>query len=113
MVPALTDGKILAGTDSVYASAVINKPNGEVIIKMVNISSQPVSRTVNISGASSQQKQATLTSVASTQPLAYNTLDKQEIIAPSEKKIDINKDGTVVELQPMSVNVLVVPCKWQ
>ena len=113
VVPALTDGKILAGTDSVYASAVINKPNGEVIIKMVNISSQPVSRTVNISGASSQQKQATLTSVASTQPLAYNTLDKQEIIAPSEKKIDINKDGTVVELQPMSVNVLVVPCKWQ
>lgn len=113
VVPALADGKALTGGDSVYASAVINKPTGEVIIKMVNISSAHVSYKVNINGTHPNQKQATMTVLASDQPLAYNTLEKQENIFPVQKKVDVKKDGATVELEPMSLNVLVVPCNWQ
>jgi alpha-N-arabinofuranosidase len=112
VVPALTDGKALAGSDSVFASAVVDKPRGEVIIKMVNISSLPVTYKVNIGGAKMNQKQAKLTVLASNEPLVYNTLDKQDNVSPVEKPVDIRKDAGMVVLSPMSVNVLVVPCNW-
>jgi alpha-L-arabinofuranosidase len=111
VVPALTDGKALTGSDSIYASAVVNKTTGEVIVKMVNISSVPVSYKVNINGAQANQKQATMTVLKSNQPLAYNTVEKQENIFPTQEKVNVKKDEATVVLQPMSVNVMVVPCK--
>jgi alpha-L-arabinofuranosidase len=111
VVPALTDGKALTGSDSIYASAVVNKTTGEVIVKMVNISSVPVSYKVNINGAQANQKQVTMTVLKSNQPLAYNTVEKQENIFPTQEKVNVKKDEATVVLQPMSVNVMVVPCK--
>jgi alpha-L-arabinofuranosidase len=71
----------------------------------------PVSYKVNFNGAQANQKQATMTVLKSNQPLAYNTVEKQENIFPTQEKVNVKKDEATVVLQPMSVNVMVVPCK--
>ena len=50
VVPALSNGKPLAGQDSLYASAVIDKKTNEVIVKIVNGSTTDRSTNLVIEG---------------------------------------------------------------
>ena len=64
----------------------MDKSKGEVIIKLVNASSEPVSYNLVISGrqvtgAGSMQV------ISSTQPYAYNSLDQQKVIYPKKIRL--------------------------
>jgi alpha-N-arabinofuranosidase len=106
VVPALQNGNVLNGKDSVYASAVISKRDGEVIIKIVNSASTASTYSVDISGVKSMRQDATMLVLTSPEAMAFNTLEKQQLIYPVENKIKINGNKLQVDLKPMSMNVI-------
>jgi alpha-L-arabinofuranosidase len=65
-----------------YATASRDEKTGEVITKVVNVSTQPQSLKVNVSGAPSRFARAI---VLTGQPMDENTLDAPRKIAPQEK----------------------------
>jgi len=103
VVPVMENGVVLAGKDSLYASAVMDKNKKEMIIKIVNSSSSPTSFVLDIKGMKAANKEATMQVLSSSDKLAVNSLDNPQSLAPVEKKIVINKS---ISLQPLSFNVI-------
>jgi alpha-N-arabinofuranosidase len=109
-VAALMDGNVIEGKDSLYASAVVDKTTNEVIIKMVNSSSQSRSFQINIDGVKPLQQKATMQTLSSQDQFAFNTISDNKKIYPKEEMIDVNKKNIQVQLSPMSLNVLRIKC---
>lgn len=109
VLSALNGDKPVAGMDSVYASAVLDDAKKEVIIKLVNASVMPVRYTINLQGIQ-KTGTGTLQTISSNQPFAYNTLDQQRIVYPVEKTITVKKN-TVMDIEPMSLNVIKIQVK--
>lgn len=109
VLSVLQNGKIVAGADSVYASAVLDKTKGEVIVKLANVSAKPVQYQINIGGTASGE--ATMQTLSSANPYAFNSLDNQTVIYPKEEKVKGKKGGFALTFAPMSFNVLKVPVK--
>jgi alpha-L-arabinofuranosidase len=100
VVPALMDGKILAGEDSLYVSAAVDKKNNTVIIKLVNTSAKAMPVSLDIKGkVNASDKWTELTSA---NLLDINTLDDPKKIYPVEKVVN----GRDVILAAHSVNVI-------
>ncbi len=110
VIPALADGKVLAGQDSTYASAVVDKTKGEVIIKFVNASSKPVDYTFKINGKKVTGN-TSMQVLSSTDLYKYNTLDDQQLIYPKEIKLGKSKNELKVAIEPSSFNVITIPTR--
>jgi alpha-N-arabinofuranosidase len=100
VVPVLSNGHTLAGEDSVYASATIDK--NKLYLKVVNVSDKPQTYTISPKGTGMTQQELTAADKGD-----FNTLDNPGVVKPVEKKA---KDGKVV-LAPNSLNVIVVTYK--
>lgn len=86
------NGKPVAGQEGqngLFASSVIDKNNGTVIIKVANTSSTEQSLSIHINGLKKVQDTRTLT-LSSTDPDAENTLDEPEKIIPQEGKASVS-----------------------
>ncbi|OCX51719.1 alpha-L-arabinofuranosidase [Mucilaginibacter sp. PPCGB 2223] len=105
VVPALADGNVIAGKDSLYSSATIDKKNNTVIIKLVNTSAKAMPVSLDIKGKiNGTGKWTELTSV---NLLDINTLDDPKKIYPVEKAIN----GRSVTLAAHSVNMITYETK--
>jgi alpha-N-arabinofuranosidase len=103
VVPALMDGKILAGKDSLYASAVIDKKTGELIVKLINTSVR--SMPVNLAIAKPYFTANGLwTELTAANDLDFNTLDNPKRIYPIETPTYSGTSNFV--LKARSVNVI-------
>lgn len=100
VVPALADGNVLAGKDSLYSSASIDKKNNTLIIKLVNTSAKAMP--VNLDIAGKINATGKWTELTSPNLLDINTLDDPKKIYPAEKTIN----GREATLAPHSVNVV-------
>ena len=81
------DGKAVAGNDGqngLFASAVIDKEKGEVIVKIINTGRHPQKTTLHFNGLKKKQTlgEGTLTTFHSDNPDADNTLDNPIAIVP-------------------------------
>lgn len=105
VVQALMDGKILAGKDSLYSSAVIDKNKKLLIVKVVNTASSGTKIQLNVSASGSNiiDKWIELTSPYATD---INTLDDPERVHPIEKNVQKKAANHVFDLKPRSVNVI-------
>jgi len=113
VVPILQDGKIVAGTDSMYASAVIDKSAGEVLIKLVNVSAKPVTYQIDLRGVESAKNSGTMQILSANNLNTFNNLDKQKNIYPQETVVNIKENRIMLSLQAISVNVIKVQYKKQ
>ena len=102
-------GKSLIGQDSVYASAVVDSINKQVIIKLVNVGSSEKSFALNLQGKKNKSS-VVMQVIAADEPYAYNTINSERI-QPKEVVLGEKKDKIVLALKPMSVNVIKVPVK--
>lgn len=105
------DGKPIAGQegqDGLFASSVLDKNEGSVIVKVINTSktAQPV--TINLNGMKGARQCTTIT-LTSTEMDADNTLDNPENIIPVEGSIGTvpARNGTVIsdELPPVTFRI--------
>ena len=108
VLPMTMAGKPIAGQggqDGLFASSVVDKTDGTVIVKVINTSktAQPV--TINLNGFKGKAQAATLT-LSHSEMDAENTLDQPEKITPKEGSISTEqtKKGAVISdnLPPMT-----------
>ena len=111
VVPILQNGKILAGSDSMYASAVIDKSVGEVVIKLVNVSSAPVTYQIDLQGVESAKNSGTREVLSAKDRYAFNSLEQQQNIYPEKTVINLKDNKIALTLQPISLSVIKVAYK--
>jgi alpha-L-arabinofuranosidase len=109
-VPALSNGKVLNGADSVYASAVIDSASNELIVKIVNISNTAKSYTLDILGKKINTP-VICSTMGSTEKFVYNELRAPSKVVPYDKSIIASKGKVNLTLDPMSFSVVRIALK--
>lgn len=108
VLPMKMNGKVIAGQegqDGMFASAVVDKTTGTVIVKVINTgkTAQPIS--INLEGMKGEKTAQTIT-LTNTEMDADNTLDKPENITPKDGSIECaaGRKNTVLndDIQPMT-----------
>ncbi|MCJ8208311.1 alpha-L-arabinofuranosidase [Mucilaginibacter sp. RS28] len=108
VIPALADGKVLAGQDSLYCSATVDSVNNRIIIKLINAAEQSKQISFDMTGKKSAFKQATWTKIATMNKLAFNSIDNPDVVKPVSQKMKWSNKQTVT-IEPLSANVFVLP----
>jgi alpha-L-arabinofuranosidase len=106
-VSILSNGEVVAGKDSLYASAALDKTTGELILKFVNASATPITRSVTMEGVKKTQALAKQI-VLSNQLNKVNSFEKPFEVAPVETGIAVKNKKINLQLQPYSFTVIKV-----
>lgn len=106
VVPALMNKNVVAGKDSLYASAAVDAETGELIIKIVN--ANPVEKAIafNIDGFGKPAKKVTVITLTSTDMQIENTLDDPTKLFPVVRELSVPGKKFSFPAKPNSVNVL-------
>ena len=110
VLPLKMNGRNVCGDDDqngLFASAVVDKGNGQVYIKIANVgdNAQPVKLSLKGLKKATEAKVITLTS---SDPVAENTLDQPEKITPKESTATLNGNILETSIAPKSFNVFVI-----
>jgi alpha-L-arabinofuranosidase len=109
-VVAITENeKPVAGKDSLYCSAVLDKHRSELIIKIVNISSGPQIIELNLAGMKLAKTDAVSQTLAANDLYSYNKLSELDKLKPEEKKFPVKTNKFNQGLPAYSVTVLKIP----
>ena len=109
-VVAITENeKPVAGKDSLYCSAVIDKQKSELVIKIVNISSGSQIIELNLTGIKLAKTDAVSQTLAATDLYSYNKLSELDKLKPEEKKFPVKTNKFNQSLPAYSVTVLKIP----
>ncbi|NLR58600.1 alpha-L-arabinofuranosidase [Chitinophaga polysaccharea] len=106
VVSMLKGSQAISGQDSVYASAVLDKATGELVIKMVNAAATPVPVAVAVQGVKGLAASSRLITLQSNDLQALNSLDAPTHIAPTEKTIDTRGKTIKTTMAPWSFYVI-------
>ena len=99
------DGKAVAGQDSLYATAALNAPTGEIILKLVNAGSKPADVQIDFNGLKKRQLVAgSCTYLQNDSWRTVNTLD-EEAIVPRVRPVQVKGQSLKLELEPRSFGV--------
>ena len=99
------DGKAVAGQDSLYATAALNAPTGEIILKLVNASSKPADVQIDFNGLKKRQLVAgSCTYLQNDNWRTVNTL-VQEAIVPRVRPVQVEGQSLKLKLEPRSFGV--------
>lgn len=110
LVQVLENNEIIKGKDSLYASSVIDKTTGEVVLKIVNASPGTVSIEAVINGAKPSGKEASVQVISSGDKSVVNSFESPQAIIPVREKIAVKKNVVSLQLKPYSLTVVRVPC---
>ncbi|WP_423127577.1 alpha-L-arabinofuranosidase C-terminal domain-containing protein [Gaoshiqia sp. Z1-71] len=102
VLPVLLGNEVIAGQDSLYASASIDKNSGHIYLKIVNASSVTKEMLVEFQGMKPAVKEALLTELADQNLMQYNTLDQPENIVPQNSKAALKGNQLSLALNPRS-----------
>ncbi len=111
VLPMLQNGAPLTGQDGLYASAVIDKNTGELILKIVNATATEQSRVIEIKGVSKTDATAKMTLLKNENLDATNSLDQPVTITPSEESVSVKGKKISLSLSPYSFSVVKVKVK--
>ena len=106
VIPALMDDKVVAGQDSLYASATVDDKTNEIILKLVNANPVQKSITINITGITKLSNKATVTTLTSTDLQLENSVDQQTKIVPVNTEINLSGNTFTYKAEASSVIVI-------
>ena len=106
VVPALQDGKVLSGQDSIYASAVVEDKS--LIVKIVNTSSHAINYELKVNGRETSG-QGSVQVLSSSQPYIYNSLSQPDNVVPKDRILKGSKGRYKLTVEPMSFSVVSIP----
>ena len=111
-VVAITlNNEVVAGQDSLYATACIDDKTNDLIIKLVNASGRPQKNTIALEGVKKGIGQGQLTVLQSDDLGAVNSFSQPQYIAPKESTIAIKSNKINWEAAPYSFSILRVKYK--
>lgn len=105
VVPITLNNDVVAGQDSLYASACIDAATNELIIKVVNASDKPQVNTLQLNGVKRIAAKGKLT-VMQSELTALNTFDSPTNVAPVESTIAVKGKKIQLNSSPYSFSVL-------
>jgi len=109
VVSILSDNKVIAGQDSLFASAVIDRKKKEVIIKLINASAVSVDRNIAIKGKYKLGAAGTLTRMQNENLDAVNSFENATNVNPQEQALNIKNNQIALSIAPYSFNVIRIP----
>ncbi len=105
-VAILMNNEALKGKDSLYASACTDAASNELVLKIVNTSSQPVSKQINIDSKKKADAKATITMLQSSNLDAVNSIESPQNISPQTNEIDVKGKQLSLTLSPYSFTIV-------
>lgn len=110
LISVTQNGEDLVGQDELYASATLDSEAKEVVVKVVNTSSDAQEVKLNFKGKSIKNKGKVI--VLKEENLTQeNSFDAQEAISPSTEEIKVKGDSASFEVAPYSLNIIRIPVK--
>lgn len=106
VVPITLNNDVVAGQDSLYATAAIDAATNELIIKLVNASDKEQHNTLSLEGVKKLAKEGKLVVLKSTDLNAVNSFDNPTNVAPQESTVAITGKKITLTAAPYSFNVL-------
>ena len=106
VVPITLNNDVVAGQDSLYASACIDKNKNELIIKLVNVSSQEKNEEINLQGVKRKSSIISETILQNDDLDKCNSLDKPAALSPVEQILDMKGNVLKIKLKQYSFTVL-------
>ena len=106
VIPVTKNNDVVAGQDSLYASAVIDANTKEVIIKIVNASGKEQANSISFEGIKKLPATAILTVLKSDELYSMNSFDNPQKIAPQETPIKLKGKTINFSASPYSLTVL-------
>ncbi len=109
ILPVASGGSKVTGQNGLYASAVWDANNKEVVLKVVNVNptEQPV--VLQLDGRRKFKNEASMTVLGSTNGDAVNSFTKPDAITPTEHRAQVKGKKLSTVLKPMSLTVLRIP----
>jgi alpha-L-arabinofuranosidase len=106
VVPVTLNNAVVAGQDSLYASAVIDSVAKEIIIKLVNASAKDQSAVIQIQGPKKLSGSAIVTVLKSDNLDAMNSFESPGNVSPRESSLRVK--GKIINFSsaPYSLNVI-------
>ncbi|WPP52109.1 alpha-L-arabinofuranosidase C-terminal domain-containing protein [Catalinimonas niigatensis] len=111
VLPLTENDEPVIGAKGLYASAVKDVENGQLIIKMVNATATAQTVDLSVEGLSRLDREGKLTVLKSNGLEQVNSFESPENISPEEKNIKISGKQLNVQLEPYSLSVLKVGAK--
>lgn len=109
VLPIHSNSDVLAGQDSLYASAVYDANTKEVIIKLVNAAPQPQTLHFDFVGAKIKAKEAKVSLMAYENDQVVNSLDMPLAVAPKEISVPVKAKGSAYVAPGYSFSVIRIP----
>lgn len=106
VIPALSNNAALAGQDSLYVSAVIDKKANEIIVKLVNTSCVSKETTLSIEGVKKLASQGSVTVLTGESHTEMNTLEAPTTISPVTESLAVKGKKINVQLSPCSFTLV-------
>ncbi len=106
IIPITLKDSAIAGQDSLYASAALEKNTHELIIKIVNASAKTLQRDVVIDGVKNLQSVAKHIVLKSTTLDKVNSFENATAVSPVEQQINVKNKKITMAMAPYSFNVV-------
>lgn len=106
VVPITLNNDVLAGQDSLYASAVVDKAKNELVIKIVNASGREQVNTLSIEGVKKLASKGTLIVMQENDLSKMNTIERPQDVAPTETTMDVKGKKFEYKSAPYSFSIL-------
>jgi len=105
-VSILKDKEVIAGKDSIYASATIDEVSNEVILKLVNISTKATSLKFSFAGGSVKSQNASMEVLKNKDLAAWNSFSNPSNVGIEMRNVKVTGKSLMLSLDGNSVNVL-------
>jgi alpha-L-arabinofuranosidase len=106
VIPITLNNDVIAGQDSLYASATIDEATNEIILKIVNASAAARVETISLEGVKKLPGQASVTVLTSDNLYAVNTFKEPKKVAPVASAVEIKKKQIALPLSGYSFAVI-------
>jgi alpha-L-arabinofuranosidase len=100
------NNEALKGKDSLYASACTDAASNELILKIVNTSSQSISKQINIDSKKKPDIKATITILQSNDVNAVNSIEASQNIRPQTSEMNIKANQLNLIISPYSFTIV-------
>ncbi|MDE3145080.1 MAG: carbohydrate binding domain-containing protein [Bacteroidota bacterium] len=107
IVPIVSNSEVIAGQDSLYATACIDQATSELIIKLVNVSGKEQIQNILMNGVKKLSSTASATVLESNELNKANSFVHPEAIAPKEESsLAVKNKNILIRLMPYSFEVI-------